>query len=1849
MTVRFLGSTLSTSNDNPPVVTINTPGGGSNNPKTNGFSLEVTVTDDIGLVAATYDVQTSSGSSTGQKGSADLTGTGATAIFAIDLDSLESGSYKIEVGATDTSHQQADQQYYWFQKSEISETWGIPSTERQALIALYNATNGPQWKDHTGWLGAVGTECTWPVWYGILCSRDSTGQVHVASLELPDNRLSGSLPTELEQLTELRYINLENNKLTGSFPLSLLNLNQLARIKFGHNQFNGTIPEALGNLDLITLDLRNNQFSGAIPATLGNMGQLGRLELGNNQLSGDIPKELGDLDQIQWLAIENNQLTGSIPRELGGLDHLKGLKLNLNQLSGALPPELGDLGKLTYLGLDDNQLSGAIPSELGNLDQLGWLELGNNQLTGTIPEELGNLGQLIWLNLGGNQLSGAIPPELANLGKIEGLTVYNNQLSGPIPAALGNLETLTYLSLESNKFSGDVPGEIGQLSNLTELYLNNNNITGIAKGLAQLNTLSVLKVADNCLKASTLDSAVVSFLDANDPGWENSQKTTCGIPEPGPGNKPVVSQVSIGATGSLFGGSFMITDSDGDEVKNLRVFFSDGKGNVCHTDYLKAGYEVPVETGLINFSTRDCVTLLDSSSDITWEVEAYDTQGLHADPVQGKVVRTSSNHVPVGATVRWDSVPDELQVGVSYTLELSLVDSSGVIVSGFSGPAAMWATGIDIETLGGLDAGGRRLVWFDGGQAYITGFRAITEGLGALSVQVPVVFDSQMTATAEGSRALGVDSKLTSGVGSLDSQHPISSILYGNCEEAYLNTIVRVPLTQKGIPITGTLQYRLSETSPWVSMEKKKYFYSIATREEWNSRTPILQLGKSIDIRYKLDESWITAGYTDNSSEYQYRYTHTACDHGNTSYTVPSKGLFAKPVFVNQGRPVLLVHGIFGSTLGARSARYPRMPKQICQKAQGGRDAAFNDPDCDNLEFFTTWGPQVPVFGMDPTGWTDLESDLIARGFVVYRVAWDWRATLHDNVYNYLIPAIDNALNDAKNRNSRYEKVDIIAHSMGGLLTRYLIQLSGQLQANQIDRFIMIGTPNGGSVKTYYFLSAADPLSLDISTEELGLAGRVIAPLFYSSTANNLFIAAFGSALLRDSRNNLDDEANIDEGGGVYGYTDKWRGDTRLRRRAIRALAPGGNALLPLSNAKIFGPLRYGHTTEENYELERLYAVRDRNLICNPLSADGLKNPLSPDKIETWLILTDKPQAHMPRYAFVYNPACQSSTCSDDIDNYWPQTDSSTNNFVFESANGDGTVPTDLAKMGLEALDSAGNDCILEIGNNDHGTQPDDPVIQEKIFEILQAGRASLESASMVGNLSSDLALTSAQSAEAVETSEIRVQVWEALPLMLTGPGGTIGNASEESDTSLLDGEFSTESNATSLLLRDFDAGRYSIQIHPRIGFEDRLFFIDFETRVNGEMRTLRASVLKTDGVDEISFDLSDDGALSIVDQPKRPIDLSVSYSEDQSETILTWVAPADTTVTGYRIFSREEGSLNFQLDEELAGTLTRYTDNTPAVASGSSALAREYVIVAINANGKESFVSSIVSSRSLESPDDIALAPSDSQSIPQWVYSNPAVVSGINVPVSISIANGEYSIDDVSFTTEPGIVQSGQSVTVRVAESDFADPNVQATLSVGGRTFFFSTDEIEQVQRDTAWRATEIYIATMGYSPDNEGLQYWIGNIDDAGWTPTAVAQSFFDQPLVKEKYPDDLGYEELIEALYQNIFGRSADADGKAYWLEQLNAGLVRRNEMIITLIEGGWANPDAVDDMARFGNQVKVGLAFAAEQAVREIAYSRLSEEQQTRLRMLGAQILMVVTADNETRSTAIASIPDLLDSL
>ena len=213
----------------------------------------------------------------------------------------------------------------------------IPS-QREALIAFYNACGGPDWTKSTNWL----SDREISSWQGVTATDG-----WVTSLVLWESNLLGNLPEELTRLRKLEVLSLVRNQLSGEIPAEL-----------------GNLP----NLEVLILGI--NALSGEIPVELVNLSNLKRLQLGSNELSGEIPSELGNLTNLEWLILRGNELSGMIPSELGNLSNLERLNLDNNQLNGSIPKELGNLTNLTHLNLHTNQFSGSIPKELGNLTNL---------------------------------------------------------------------------------------------------------------------------------------------------------------------------------------------------------------------------------------------------------------------------------------------------------------------------------------------------------------------------------------------------------------------------------------------------------------------------------------------------------------------------------------------------------------------------------------------------------------------------------------------------------------------------------------------------------------------------------------------------------------------------------------------------------------------------------------------------------------------------------------------------------------------------------------------------------------------------------------------------------------------------------------------------------------------------------------------------------------------------------------------------------------------------------------------------------------------------------------------------------------------------------------------------------------------------------------------------------------------------------------------------------------------------------------------------------------------------------------------------------------------------------------
>ncbi|KAJ3411440.1 hypothetical protein HDV05_002175 [Chytridiales sp. JEL 0842] len=81
------------------------------------------------------------------------------------------------------------------------------------------------------------------------CNQDSrvvcNTNNRVIELNLSSQRLDGSIPTSLSDLTSLEVLDLSGNRLTGTIPGNLAGLRELRVLNLSNNELVGTIPPNL--------------------------------------------------------------------------------------------------------------------------------------------------------------------------------------------------------------------------------------------------------------------------------------------------------------------------------------------------------------------------------------------------------------------------------------------------------------------------------------------------------------------------------------------------------------------------------------------------------------------------------------------------------------------------------------------------------------------------------------------------------------------------------------------------------------------------------------------------------------------------------------------------------------------------------------------------------------------------------------------------------------------------------------------------------------------------------------------------------------------------------------------------------------------------------------------------------------------------------------------------------------------------------------------------------------------------------------------------------------------------------------------------------------------------------------------------------------------------------------------------------------------------------------------------------------------------------------------------------------------------------------------------------------------
>ncbi|MXY07077.1 MAG: choice-of-anchor B family protein [Rhodothermaceae bacterium] len=180
-------------------------------------------------------------------------------------------------------------------------------TQYNALKALYEATDGDNWTNNSGW----DTTLTNPT----VAELDDFFGVEVHSrylvtwIGLPNNNLRGSIPAELGNISNLSWLDLANNALSGPIPPEFSKLSNVFFLSLSDNGLSGSIPPGLGQLAEVTdLRLGGNDLTGIIPSEMGNLASLGLLDIQGNDFFGKLPLTMVNLSELNYLNFGGQEL-----------------------------------------------------------------------------------------------------------------------------------------------------------------------------------------------------------------------------------------------------------------------------------------------------------------------------------------------------------------------------------------------------------------------------------------------------------------------------------------------------------------------------------------------------------------------------------------------------------------------------------------------------------------------------------------------------------------------------------------------------------------------------------------------------------------------------------------------------------------------------------------------------------------------------------------------------------------------------------------------------------------------------------------------------------------------------------------------------------------------------------------------------------------------------------------------------------------------------------------------------------------------------------------------------------------------------------------------------------------------------------------------------------------------------------------------------------------------------------------------------------------------------------------------------------------------------------------------------
>lgn len=435
------------------------------------------------------------------------------------------------------------------------------SPDAEVMLSLKKSLNVP---DSLGWSDP--DPCKWN---HVVCSDEK----RVTRIQIGRQNLQGTLPSNLQNLTQLERLELQYNNISGHLP-SLNGLSSLQVILLSDNKFTSVPSDFFAGLSsLQSVEIDNNPFSNwVIPESIQNASGLQNFSANSANISGSIPSFFGPdaFPALTILRLAFNDLEGELPASFSG-SQVQSLWLNGQKLSGSIYV-IQNMTLLREVWLQSNGFSGPLP-DFSGLKDLESLNLRDNSFTGPVPESLVNLESLKVVNLSNNLLQGPIPVFKSSVSvdmvkdsnrfclstpgpcdsRVNTLLSIVKSMNYPHRLADGwkgndpcadwfgitcNKGNITVVNFEKMGLTGSISPDFASLKSLERLVLANNNLTGsIPQEITTLPRLKALDVSNNQLygKVPAFTNNVIVNTNGNPHiGKDVNSSTSPGSPSASP-------------------------------------------------------------------------------------------------------------------------------------------------------------------------------------------------------------------------------------------------------------------------------------------------------------------------------------------------------------------------------------------------------------------------------------------------------------------------------------------------------------------------------------------------------------------------------------------------------------------------------------------------------------------------------------------------------------------------------------------------------------------------------------------------------------------------------------------------------------------------------------------------------------------------------------------------------------------------------------------------------------------------------------------------------------------------------------------------------------------------------------------------------------------------------------------------------------------------------------------------------------------------------------------------------------------------------------------------------------------